>query len=169
LIWEKGIREMIEAFQSLKGRYPNIKLWFVGWADQDNPRHVDDTYIKSFEGDDTILFLGRKKDVKELLALSDVFLYPSYYREGIPRGILEALSMGLPVITAYMPGCNLTVEDGKNGYLILPKSADAVKEGTEKLLANRNFTAMGRYSRKMAETRFSEAIIFSQIEKLYSE
>ncbi len=169
LIWEKGIKEMVDAFLSLKEKYPNYKLWIIGAADKDNPRSIPESYIKEFENDNSIFFLGRKKNVNELLAMSDVYIYPSYYREGIPRGILEALSMSLPIITTKMPGCNLTVIQGKNGYLIAPKSTEAIKEAVNNIIADENFSKFGVNSRALVESRFSDKIVFGQIENEYKE
>jgi len=57
-----------------------------------------------------------------------VVVLPSYYREGVPRVILEAMSMGKPVVTTDMPGCRDAVEDGKNGLLVPPKNSQALAE-----------------------------------------
>lgn len=168
LIWEKGIKEMTDAFQRMKEEGKNCKLWIVGWSDMDNPRHVEDTYIRHFENDSNIFFMGKKKNVRELLAAADVFLYPSYYREGIPRGILEALSMSLPVITTDMPGCKLTVIQDRNGYLIKPRSADEIYNSVNKLLKKNDMVSMGYNSRILAKTKFSDSIIFSEIASLYN-
>jgi glycosyltransferase involved in cell wall biosynthesis len=168
LIWEKGIREMIEAVKHINLSHPNVRLWLIGWSDQDNPRHVSETFIETYKNDKHVFFLGRKKEVKELLVASDVFLYPSYYREGIPRGILEALSISLPVITTDMPGCNLTVIPGQNGYIINPKSSEEIEQAMLKIL-NDNRIEMGARSRNLAETKFSDSIIFFQIAELYTK
>jgi len=168
LIWEKGIKELTDAFGLLQKKHKNIKLWIVGWTDKDNPRHVDEDFINSFENNDSIFFLGKKDNIRELLAVSDVFIYPSYYREGIPRSILEALSMGLPVITTDTPGCNLTVVPGENGYLIDPRSSEDIKDSVTRLIDHDDLKKMGIRSRELAENKFSNSIIFSQFEKLYA-
>lgn len=168
LIWEKGIKELVEAFISEELKNLNIKLLIVGWADKDNPLHVDQGYIDSFNYVRQISFLGKIEDVRNVLSLSDVFIYPSYYREGIPRGILEALSMGLPIITTNTPGCNLTVKNNKNGFLIKPNSSKAIQESIFKILETNNLNSMGDESRKIANEKFSNKIIYSQFENLYS-
>lgn len=168
LIWEKGIKEMTDAFHHMKEEGKNCKLWIVGWSDMDNPRHVEDAYIRHFENDSNIFFMGKKKNVRELLAAADVFLYPSYYREGIPRGILEALSMSLPIITTDMPGCKLTVIQDRNGYLIKPRSADEICSSVNNLLKRNDMVSMGDNSRILAKTKFSNSIIFSEIASLYN-
>ena len=146
----------------------DLKLLIVGWADKDNPQHVDQEYIDSFYDVGQISFLGKIEDVRNVLSLSDVFIYPSYYREGIPRGILEALSMGLPIITTNTPGCNLTVENKKNGFLIKPKSSKAIQESVLKILEKKNLNSMGDESRNIANEKFSNEIIYSLFENVYN-
>ena len=167
LILEKGIVEITTAFHKLNELNPNIKLWIVGWADIDNPRHVQKSYIEKYENSAAVKFLGRKDNVKELLAAVDVFIYPSYYREGIPRGILEALSMSLPILTTDTPGCKMTVREDQNGYLFKPRSSDEIIKYVLKLINSPELKAFGLKSRAIADSEFSETIIFSQIEKLY--
>lgn len=164
LIWEKGISEMITAVKKINNH--KIKLFIIGSPDFDNPRHVSQTFIDKFNSDANISFLGRKDNIEELLSASDVFIYPSYYREGIPRGILEALSMSLPIITSNTPGCRLTVVEGKNGYLVRPKSEEDLIFAIKKIL-NNDLIKMGRYSRMLAENEFQNEIIFKQIEEIY--
>ena len=167
LIWENGIKEMIDAFSVLAGSNKPYKLWIVGWADQDNPRHVSEKYIAQFSGNRMIHFLGKRENVVQLLGAADVCVYPSYYREGIPRSLLEALSMSLPVITTDMPGCNMTVESGKNGYVITPRSTSEISQAAERIINENRLEEMGIYSRQLAVNRFSNETVFSNIEIEY--
>ena len=161
LIWEKGIRELVEAFSMM-----DHKLWIVGWPDEDNPQSVDSEFIAQWNGYRGIRFLGKRNDVSELLNAADVYIYPSYYGEGIPRGILEALAVGLPVITTNMPGCRETVNPTINGWQILPRSKESMLECIKEVEKS-DLKEMGKESRKMAEKLFSEEVIFGQIEQQY--
>jgi len=96
-------------------------------------------------------------------------VYPSYYREGVPRTVLEALATGVPVITTDMPGCRLTVEEGKNGHLIQPKSVNAAEDAIRKILAGKDREKMGMFSRNLAEQRFQNRIIYENIYEKYLE
>lgn len=167
LLWEKGIAEMIETFLVLQKENISAQLWIVGWSDEDNPRHVDTAYIDQFSNNTAIKFLGKRADIKQLLEAADVFLYPSYYREGIPRSVLEALAMGLPIITTKMPGCKLTVVENENGFLIGTKSSDEILNAIQKIRDLPNLDLFREKSRQIAETRFSNEIIFKQIKNLY--
>ncbi|MCF0075806.1 glycosyltransferase, partial [Dyadobacter sp. CY261] len=96
LIWEKGIRELVEAFESLPDEVrKKTELRIIGEPDNKNPRGVTNDYITGYSTNPCIRFLGRQDNIREHLQNSDVFILPSYYREGIPRSILEALAAGL--------------------------------------------------------------------------
>jgi glycosyltransferase involved in cell wall biosynthesis len=89
---------------------------------------------------------------------------PTYYREGIPRSILEALSVGLPIITTNTPGCKETVLENKNGILINPQDLDALVAAMEFFITNKSkIKEMGINSRKYAEERFDVHIINSNL------
>jgi len=168
LIWEKGIREMVAAFQELHTDYPQMKLMIVGAPFIDNPRHVSTEYIESVKRHTHINFIGKHNDIQKLLSAADVFLYPSYYREGIPRSVLEALSVGLPVITTDTPGCNITVQESLNGYLITPRSVSAISEVIKKIANNpTQLKGMGVNSRVLAENTFKDALIYKQMADVY--
>ena len=167
LIWEKGIQELVEAFKKLHIKNKNILLYIVGWSDYDNPRHVSNDFISSITSDTGITFLGKRIDIPELLAMSDVFILPSYYREGVPRSLLEALSMGLPIITTDMPGCRITINNNLNGILIQPKSVYEIENSVNEIL-KKNFIEMKYESRNLVDVFFKDTIIFNNIINTYS-
>lgn len=171
LIWEKGIKEMVEAFESLPSpMLEKVELRIIGEPDNKNPRGITKDYIELHKTSTQIKFLGRQDNVKEHLRNSDIFILPTYYREGIPRSILEALASGLPIITTDVPGCNLTIIPNENGILIRPRSVEAIRSAVEKILAERgNWAQMGAASRKLALSEFSENVIFTEIVKLYQQ
>lgn len=165
LTYEKGIKELCEAFESLN--YLNAKLFIIGEPDKKNLNPITNEFILKYNQNKSIRFLGKKDNVIEYLAISDFFIYPSYYREGIPRALLEALAMGLPIITTNMPGCKLTVENGKNGYLIYKKTEFDIKNSIIKIINEINIENFKINSRIMALNNFSEKIIFEHMYKTY--
>ena len=167
LIWEKGIRELVNAFEYLHTYHKDIKLLIVGSPDFDNPRSITQEFINTFKVNSCIKFLGERNDIPELLSLSDCFIFPSYYREGVPRSILEALAMSLPIITTNMPGCNITVIDSYNGFLIEPRSSGSIINAVRKIYLNSNFNNFGECSRALAENNFANNVIFNKISKYY--
>ena len=169
LIWEKGIKEMVTAFENgIKKDNKTARLLIIGWSDLDNPRHVDQDYIDKFKNNSNIYFLGKIDDVREYLAISNLYIYPSYYREGIPRGILEALCMKLPILTTNTPGCKLTIDPiNSNGYLVNPKSSIEIYNKIQDFINLEVTSEMENNSRELALNTFSETIIYSEIEKSY--
>jgi len=94
------------------------------------------------------------KEKYELLASSDVFLFPSY-SEGMPNAVLEAMAIGLPIITTKVGGLNDFFENGKMGYVLDFKSVDSI---VEKIEINIKYTAkakkIGLYNTHFAREHF---------------
>lgn len=128
LIWDKGIKEYIEAAQIVKEKYPYAKFQLLGPFDI-NPTAIQPSELQTYIDNGIIEYLGETRDVRPYLNACSIYVLPSKYREGVPHSILEALAMGRPVITTDSPGCRETVEEGKNGLL--------VKTGDSKMLAEK--------------------------------
>lgn len=172
LLKQKGVIELIEAVKIFNSN-SDIKYLtlIVGWSDKNNPAsaEVDDLKerTKGFESD--ILILGRRSDIEELIALSDISILPTYYREGTPRFLLESMSSGKPIITTNMPGCDhLVSSENPNGLLIKPKSVDAIVEGLD-AIKTMDLKLMGKNSAKIYKENFSESIVYNSILNLYKK
>lgn len=168
LLKEKGIFELIEGFEAAqKETKVPIYLVLAGWSDEENPSSVNSEELMELIKDVTyIKFLGKRSDVDLLLALSDVSILPTYYREGTPRFLLESMAMGKAIITTDMPGCNHLIPTGENGELIKPKSVDEIKDAIVRIL-NRDLMNLGMNSSKLYQERFSENVVYPTILNLY--
>lgn len=154
LVKEKGIEEFIEAAKLLKQRYEEAKFIVLGGTDE-NPNGLDPEKLHKYNSQGIITWPGMVNNVDEWLTKSSVFVLPSYYREGTPRSILEALSIGRPIITTNLPGCKETVREGKNGYLVPPKDPEKLAEAMERfILQPELIKIMGLESRKLAEEKY---------------
>ena len=105
----------------------------VGSLDHGNKRSVDEQKLKEWEKEKNIIFTGKREDVPKLLAIADVFVSPSYYREGVPRTLLEASATGLPLIGTNMPGIKDVVINNKNGITINIKNKNDISNAILKL------------------------------------
>ena len=95
-------------------------------------------------------------DVLELLKQCHIVAFPSYYKEGLPKSLIEATAIGRPIITTNSIGCKETVDDGYNGFLIPVKDIDALADKLELLIGNDALRQeMGKNSRRLAEDNFS--------------
>ncbi|WP_237358611.1 glycosyltransferase family 4 protein [Rhizobium etli] len=154
LIRDKGVFEYVEAARRLKRHRPDAEFQLLGPFDP-NPGAISRLQVREWIEEGIVNYLGETNDVRAFLAQCNIFVLPSYYREGIPRAILEAMAVGRAIITTDLPGCRDTIEPGENGYLVTPRSADSLY-GAMWALADRLGLAveMGRRSRELACTRF---------------
>ena len=115
----------------------------------------------------SIHYLGHQDNIRHILSQSDIFVLPSY-REGLPRTTMEAMSMGLPIITTDVVGCRETVENGVNGFIVPPKDSLALAEAIGQLLKDANLRqTMGKESRLKAVRAFDIATIVDKHLEVY--
>jgi glycosyltransferase involved in cell wall biosynthesis len=154
LIEDKGVRLFAEAARALRGRHPGATFRVLGPI-ENHPAAIPEEDVRRWHDAGDIEYLGVAGDVRPALAGASVFVLPSYYREGTPRSILEALAMGRPVVTTDAPGCRETVVDGENGYLIPPRDARALEGAMERFILDpTTIPRMGRRSRAIAEEKY---------------
>jgi glycosyltransferase involved in cell wall biosynthesis len=168
LVEEKGLFELIKAFSMLERNYQNVKLILIG--DFLESERDQDSYLKIKElmKSTNILHLGYRKEIPELISLSDVFVLPSY-REGLPRSIIEAMGMEKPIIATDIRGCREEVIDGINGYLVEKESVISLYEAMKKLFLNKKKRIdFGKASRKIAEQDFNEDIVIKKQIELFN-
>lgn len=154
LLKYKGIYEYIEAARYIKSVHRNIDFNLLGWID-DSPSSITSDELNAWCEEGTINFLGKQKDVRDSLRAASVFVLPSSYREGVPRSILEAMSMGRAIITTDSPGCKETVIHGANGYLVPIKNVEKLIESMLNIINNVSLIyTFGQKSREIAEAKY---------------
>ena len=154
LLIDKGVRQYAEAAIQLKSRHPRAQFKLVGYLDE-NPKSIKQAELDAWIASGKIDYLGKLSDVRPALSQASVFVLPTFYREGIPRTILEALAMGRAVITTDTPGCRETVVQGVNGYLVEPRSVEDLIDAMEKFILDAALAAkMGEASLELARKDF---------------
>lgn len=133
IIKEKGVLEYCDAARIVKKKHPEARFILLGGFDV-SIGALKREDIQPYIEDGSIEFPGEVKDPVEFYHKASVFVLPSYYREGLPRTILEAMSCGRAIITTNWPGCRDAVEDGENGFLIQPKDAEALASRMNQLV-----------------------------------
>ena len=153
----KGIQTAIEILNAVKKKKPRAKLIVAGRIDNKNPDSISKKKLKELYENKDIEYLDYVENMKEVYLKCDILLFPSTYREGVPRSILEAMSFGLTIITTDMPGCNTTV--CKNGILL---KQNYVEEATSYInsLSNKDLINNSKNSIKIFKENFSNEIIF---------
>jgi len=153
LIIDKGIREYVEAARLIKKCYPSVVFKLVGWIDT-NPNAITQQELCEWIESDTIQFLGKIGDVRQVITDTAIYVLPSY-GEGTPRTVLEAMAMGRPIITTDVPGCRETVIEGENGLMVPVRNSHALAKAMHYFLENPlSIAQMGQKSRCLAEDKY---------------
>ena len=125
LLKTKGIFSLLEAAELLKNE--NIIFNIIGTFDKNNPNSLTEKDLYKYKKNKKIIFHGFKKDVLKYYKEASVFCYPSFYGEGVPKSLIEALSCSLPILTTKHPGCKETVIENYNGFYIDHKNIKDLK------------------------------------------
>ncbi|MEO6452634.1 MAG: glycosyltransferase family 4 protein [Ginsengibacter sp.] len=165
LLWTKGLKEYYEAAKKIKKKYPLVTFYIVGYLQEDPKIGVTAGIIKLWQESGIIKFLDAVSDIREILCECDVAVLPSYYREGVPRVLIEGLAMAKPIITTDSVGCKETVIDNWNGFKVPVKNTELLYNALENmiLLPEEKFEKFRNNSRKLAIEKFNEKDIL----KLY--
>lgn len=155
MVEDKGTLILIDAAKKLEVEYKGkVQFLLCGGLDT-NPNGITKEMLESRCDGEYIQWLGHRKDVLELLMQSHIMAFPSWYREGLPKSVIEAEAIGRPVVTTDSVGCRDTVVDGKNGYMIPIKDSDALAMALKKLIDNPELRqTMGKNAREFAVKRF---------------
>jgi len=153
LLRDKGIGEYVAAARILKKKHPRLEFVLVGGFDP-NPTGLKPDEVKAWEAEGLIDFKNEQADVRPFIQSCHVFVLPSYYLEGTPRAVLEAMATGRAIITTDASGCRETV-NGRNGILVPVKDVEALAKAMEFFLDHpEQIVAMGRESRAYAQERY---------------
>ena len=169
---EKGFGELIEAMSFLREDFPEAHLIVIGGQlsterDAFQDRLVD--FIGEQGLDSHVTFAGFRDDVQDLLGLLDVFVLPSY-REGLPRSVLEAMAMELPVVATRVRGCREAVVDRVTGLLVPARDSSALKKAIAQILSSHELAQrLGKAGRERVVTTFDEQFVFARLENYYRE
>jgi glycosyltransferase involved in cell wall biosynthesis len=165
---QKGIPTLLEAAALVHEVRPNVCFLLVGPRESEGPFAVTEAEIARHKP--YVMAIGPRTDIPSLLAIADVFAFPTEYREGVPRVLLEAALAGLPIVTTRMPGCNDVVRDGWNGLLVPPRAPGLLANGILELLRDRvTARTMGQRAGELVRQEFNLDITVDRYAALYEE
>ena len=160
LLKSKGISTIISVFERIKTRNNSFELTIAGTIDQDNPDSITEAELSEIKKKSGVNYLGYVDDMDTVYEECSVLFFPSTYREGVPRVLLEALRHGLTIVTRDMPGCKETING--NGYLI--HEEEGIEGIIEYFLSLDHEKISDNYkkSRELFESTFSSHVIYPQ-------
>ena len=167
-IRSKGIGDFCAAADRLRRRGSRAVLMLVSRTDEQSVERIPDAELEAASR--SVLHLRDVADVRLVLAASDVFALPTCYPEGIPRALLEAACMELPLITTRVPGCTAVVVEGRTGLFIPRGSPDGIADAVSRLEADPALRRrLGRQARRRAVEHFGISAIAHEAGNLYDE
>lgn len=171
LLQEKGVREFIEAAAILRQQDRDIEFLLAGTPDPGNPHSISRAELRRWTEAGLVQCLGHVNDMPALLGSVHVLALPSYYREGVPKSLIEGAATGLALITTNQPGCREVVtQDGVDGLWVEPRSAQALAACIARLDDDRDWLAqLGDRAREQALKKFDERLVIQQTLEVYAE
>ncbi|MEQ1804162.1 MAG: glycosyltransferase family 4 protein [Burkholderiaceae bacterium] len=163
LLRDKGVVEYVAAARELRRRGVAAEFAMLGPAGVENRSAVSQSELDAWIHEGAIRYLGFTDDVRPMLAAAHCIVLPAY-REGVPRTLLEAASMGRPLIATDAVGCRDVLDDGSNGYLVRIGDSDDLAEKCARFAAlpHEAQARMGLASRRKVEREFDEQLVFDK-------
>lgn len=165
MLFDKGIAHYVEAARILRNKYGDkVEFRLLGFLDVNNPSAVSKAQMDEWVKEGIINYLGVSDNVEYEISKVDCMVLPSFYREGVPKSLLEAGAMGKPIVTTDNVGCRETVDDNVNGYLCELRSTKSLTEALDKMIqhSHKERIIMGLNSRSKIEAEFDEKIVLTK-------
>lgn len=170
LIADKGVREYVEAAKLVKQEYSDVRFLLVGPSGVANKTAISHEEVDVWRREGIVEYLGEVEDVQPLIVDSHILVLPSY-REGMPRTVLEAASIGRPAIVTDVPGCRQAIKPFETGWLCEVKSSDALADTMRIVLESSAevLSQMSKNCRSYMEDNFDESIVIDAYVESFSE
>ena len=168
IVRDKGINELVSAFDRLRQEHSDVRLVLVGAGEDDLDPVAPETKERINRGDG-IEAVGRQKDVRPFYAQADALVFPSY-REGFPNVVIEAGAMNLPSIVTDINGSRDIIVDGQNGVIIPSQDEEALYEAMKRFVENPDVVAqLAANARSMIASRFEQSFVRQCLYDFYHE
>lgn len=165
LLWQKGVREFVEAARVLRGR---ARFVIVGYPEPTSPYAVPLETLQAWDAAGDIAWWGKRDDMPAVLAQASVVCLPSTYGEGVPKILIEAAACARPLVATDVAGCREIVHDDVNGLLVPPRNSDALAQAIGALLDDPPRAArMGQAGRRLVEQEFALELVVQQTLAVY--
>ena len=170
LVWDKGIGEFVEAARQLRREGIDARFALVGKSDPLNPKAVPEEQLRAWDDEGAVEYWGFQEDMPSVFANSHVVCLPSYYREGVPKVLIEAAACERPIVTTDMPGCREIVNDKQNGILVPSRDVESLATALKKTIENPELRReMGKAGRRLVQDEFSIDRVVKDTMDVYDE
>ena len=169
LLWDKGLAEYVQAARLLLGEGRPIDFLLAGDPDPGNPAAVPEAEVREWVAQGWVQWLGHVDDMPALLRSVEIVALPSY-REGLPKGLIEAAASGCALVTTDVPGCREVVTHEVDGLLVPVRDGNALARAIARFQEDPALrTRLAEAGRRKALDRFDERIVLRDTLAVYRE
>jgi len=169
MLWDKGVREFVDAAGQLKKRGISARFVLVGDTDPHNPSAIPTEQLTAWHAEGAVEWWGRREDMPAVFEQSHIVCLPSY-REGLPKVLLEAASCGRPIVTTDTPGCRDVVRQGENGLLVPVRGTAELADALQLLIEQPALRKkMGCKGREIVVSEFALEKVVAKTMNIYRE
>jgi glycosyltransferase involved in cell wall biosynthesis len=169
MIAPKGIAEAVAAARAARAGGASIELHLYGAPDPSNRRSCTEAELRGWSSEPGIVWHGRSNDVATVWRENHVAMLLTWYREGVPRSLIEAAASGRPIVTTDAPGCRDLVRDLREGMLVPLRDSHAAARALVELSHDADLRArLGAAARARFLERFTEAAVRASVASVYA-
>jgi glycosyltransferase involved in cell wall biosynthesis len=170
MLWTKGVGDFVEAARLLKQRHARWRFVLVGSPDPGNPDSVSRSQLEEWNAAGLVEWWGFRQNMPEVFSQCSVVVLPTWYREGVPKVLIEAASSGRAIVTTDMPGCTDIVRHEENGLIVPTRNTRALADALSRLLSDTTLRdTMGRRGRQLVESDFAIERVVEDTLNIYRE
>jgi glycosyltransferase involved in cell wall biosynthesis len=170
MLWDKGVGEFVEAATRIRSAGIKARFALVGIPDTENPTSVSERELRAWHESGNVEWWGYRADIPAVLAMASISCLPTFYGEGVPKALIEAMASSRAIVTTDIPGCRELVDQGRNGILVAPRDVSALSTALEMLIRDpERCNQMGIAGRQMVERSFSLNQVLKETLALYAE
>lgn len=170
LLRSKGVPDFLDAAVRARAALTDVRFLLAGELEPGHPDGIGEAELRRLASASGVEFLGYRRDLDRLLQTVDLVVLPSYYREGVPRILVEAAACGVATITTDSPGCREAVMHGVTGLLVPPRDSVALSQAIVTLARDRGLLrSMGRMARERAVAVFDMRSVTQRHQEIYDE
>lgn len=170
MLWDKGVGDFVEAATRIRAAGVSARFALVGMPDPENPTSVPEPQLRLWHDNGDVEWWGYRADIPAVLEMASISCLPTFYGEGVPKALIEAMASSRAIVTTDIPGCRELVADGRNGVLVAPRDVAALSTALETLIRDpERCRHMGMAGRMMVEQSLSLDQVLAETLALYAE
>lgn len=170
MLWDKGVGDFVEAATLVRGAGVTARFALVGIPDTENPSSVPERQLRAWHDSGDVEWWGYRPDIPAILGMASISCLPTFYGEGVPKALIEAMASSRAIVTTDIPGCRELVANGRNGILVPPRDVAALGAALEDLIRDpERCRNMGMAGRTMVEQSLSLDQVLAETLALYAE